>query len=219
MKRISQTFFCLLVILSFVQLSIVNAQVSQMPAYPLINHNTYFSIWSNTDKLYDSPTRHWTGKDQSLLGILKVDGAYYRFMGNEPPQEKPVVPTAEEQAYSCKYVAETDPGKGWEQAGFDDANWKTGKAPFGDDRASEGTKWVGKDIWLRRSFTLNDLPSGKLFLKNYHDDDAEYYLNGHLIASRAGANGEYELFELNQEARNFLVKGNNLLAVHCRNTG
>lgn len=52
------------------------------PSYPLITHDPYFSIWSSTDELAASATRHWTGKPHSLLGLLKVDGAIYRFMGN-----------------------------------------------------------------------------------------------------------------------------------------
>jgi hypothetical protein len=56
-------------------------QLRQMPAYPLITHSPYFSIWSFSDTLCSQETRHWTGKPQSLLGVLTVDGRRYRFLG------------------------------------------------------------------------------------------------------------------------------------------
>ncbi len=59
----------------------VQAQEFRAPAYPLITHDPYFSIWSFTDTLTSSPTRRWTGTDHSLTGLLKVDGNVYRFMG------------------------------------------------------------------------------------------------------------------------------------------
>ena len=35
----------------------------EAPAYPLVTIDPYASAWSMSDNLYDSPVRHWTGKD------------------------------------------------------------------------------------------------------------------------------------------------------------
>ena len=52
------------------------------PATPLVVHDPYFSIWSMTDHLTEGPTRHWTGVEQALTGIVRVDGSNFRFLGN-----------------------------------------------------------------------------------------------------------------------------------------
>jgi hypothetical protein len=61
-----------------------SAQSFRPPSVPLVTFDPYLSIWSAADHLTDKATQHWTKRHHSLDSLIRVDGAAYRLMGNEP---------------------------------------------------------------------------------------------------------------------------------------
>jgi len=188
------------------------------PAYPLVTIDPYTSAWSETDQLFDSPVRHWTGKTHSLIGALRVDGQVYRFLGKEDVPLKTLVPMANEEAWDGQYMTSI-PLKGWEQNSFNHSKWLTGKAAFGTPgMQAVVTDWNTKEIWVRREFVLPEVaPGSPIYLIYSHDDDFELYLNGTQLVNTGRSAKSNVLLKI--DATLLSKEGENIIAAHCLNSG
>jgi Glycosyl hydrolases family 2, sugar binding domain/Glycosyl hydrolases family 2/Glycosyl hydrolases family 2, TIM barrel domain len=138
------------------------------------------------------------------------------------PRLRTLAETSRSTAQAWRYSTE-QPSEGWQQPDFDDSAWKSGPGGFGTEGtpgAVVRTTWDSPDIWLRRTFALDELPEpGELMLEIHHDEDAEVYFNGKLVRTLRGYTQGYRPAALANDARDALQVGQNVIAVHCRQTG
>ena len=102
--------------------------------------------------------------------------------------------------------------------------WKNATSPFSSDvtyKDHTSYRWVEAeimaDIYLRRTFSLNSIPAGTIFLACGHDDaPAEFYINGELVhtISDGWNNDEYILLTDEQKALIKTDGSENVIAVH-----
>jgi hypothetical protein len=156
--------------------------------------------------------------------IMKMDRARIiaANTGNLPPVVEPVVivPTSQKAPATWRYTT-TKPADDWMKPDFDDAGWQEGPAGFGTDGtpgAVVRTEWNTRDIWIRRTVTLPEGSKKGYALTLHHDEDAEVYLNGRTAARVGGFTSEYEPYPIIPDAIAGLKTGDNVIAVHCRQT-
>lgn len=63
---------------------------ARAPAVPLILHDPFMSVWSHDDLATGPLTKHWTGKNQEMRGLARIDGTLHRFLGREFTLAEPV---------------------------------------------------------------------------------------------------------------------------------
>ena len=187
------------------------------PAYPLVTIDPFTSAWSAVDNLYDAPVTHWTGVEHHLLGVVTVDGIPYRFLGQEPTERKYYARISNKKGWIGAYSLKKPAGQ-WMEADYNDSEWNTGEGAFGSERylPNVHTIWDGPELWVRRTFTLDELPKGDVYLHLIANEYATVFVNGvkvHETPKKVlGKN-----LKLSEEAVKALRPGKNVIAAYCAN--
>jgi hypothetical protein len=185
------------------------------------------------------PTTRWTVHSFNSLYILTTrdseNQAFLRDVLRDDPENhlaldflaqylrvdalKEILPDSEQVAQSWRYTTE-EPGDSWMNRDYDAAGWQEGQAVFGDSEVLQPrTPWKSRSIWIRREFTLDEIPEGRLVLRLLQDDSTSAYLNGEFVFERQGWTGRrYRLSYCFEKARHALRPGRNVLAIRCQNT-
>ena len=92
MTRIHHTL-CLMLVAALASFAFCRAAAVaadfRPPAVPLVTYNPFLSIWSESDQLNGSTTKHWTRRNHSLVSLIRIDGKTFRLMGAEPSSVPP----------------------------------------------------------------------------------------------------------------------------------
>jgi hypothetical protein len=136
------------------------------------------------------------------------------------PTYRPIVAAGDKEAkIQWKYTLDA-PVANWFATGFDDSSWKSGVAGFGTQGTPAveiRTPWTSKDIWMRRRFTFKGKVPAATQIFGFHDDEADFYLNGKRIGPISGYNASYEA--ITDIPAGVLKEGENVLAVHVHQDG
>ncbi len=191
--------------------------------HPMVGRGLAAAIYTQTSDVEGEVNGLLTyDRDEVKLGVeilAKLNRALY----GPPPiiHRTPILATSETDPAEWRYTLE-EPRDGWETGEFDDSAWTAGPGGFGQadtPGARVRTEWTSERIWLRRKFSVREIPSQPLFLRIHHDEDADVYLNGRHLASLTGYTTEYEDVPIGVDVRSVLRAGENTLAVRCRQTG
>ncbi|MGN1346929.1 MAG: hypothetical protein ACI4V1_09085, partial [Eubacteriales bacterium] len=166
---------------------------------------------------------------ENILSV-QVEGTYFSLgltstSGAAEGEKKTFI----RQYAQWEYIKATSLNKapdGWTTGEDTSTKWKTGQTPFGD-RTIDGigwkTDWSGGDnaIFLRRTFTVDDVDAfrgSSLWTKITYDDGIRMYLNGKEIFYDPNWVDNYVELELCTDASEYLVEGENILAISLCNT-
>ena len=126
------------------------------------------------------------------------------------------------QSWEAKYfsgpISDTTAPEKWFEKDFDDSSWNTIESPI---YLSNG-RWQENyySYWVRCHFTIDELNNSEVYsFFVVHDDGCVAYLNGVKIYDYNGVISDQTSVTISEEAKNTLVKGDNVLCVFVSDTG
>ncbi|MEK6703338.1 MAG: sugar-binding domain-containing protein [Planctomycetota bacterium] len=196
--------------------------LKQIP--PLIGEGLCAAVYTQTTDV-EIETNGWLTYDREVWKIDPAKVAAATKALYEPPPVTKVIVTRAGQAGGAgdwRYVTDApeQDKPTWMLPAYDDSKWTLGKGGFGTTitpGAIVGTEWKSADIYIRRSFTLSEVPARPV-LSIHHDEDAEVYINGQLAATLKGYSSSYQMVALDDKAAGLLKAGKNTIAIHCHQT-
>jgi Glycosyl hydrolases family 2, sugar binding domain/Glycosyl hydrolases family 2/Glycosyl hydrolases family 2, TIM barrel domain len=189
--------------------------------HPLIGKGLSAAVYTQTTDVEIEVNGLMTYDREVLKLDAKETAKWHKALYGPAPIERVLVETSEKVAQKWKYALAT-PQAGWERGDFDDRKWMEGEGGFGTSMTPGSvvrTEWKSNDIWLRREVELKAAPTGEVFFRLHHDEDADIYINGVLAGRVDGYVTEYGLLPMTTEGRKALKVGKNNIAVHCKQTG
>jgi hypothetical protein len=128
-----------------------------------------------------------------------------------------VLPLSKDEPQTWKMRTDKPAGE-WTEPDYDDGGWKTAVGPFGktDGPLKVGTTIEAKTIYLRKTFTLDEVPDAAA-IRVAMCQSAEVYLNGTMVRTlqSRGREGQIKAGDvpLRTDEMKLLRQGKNVIAV------
>lgn len=141
-------------------------------------------------------------------------------------EDQVILPWGVDQPWQMKYVygedlvSEDENGTPWYAPNYDDSAWDNLTGPIERNTTNWfsqsffGWEREGTVLYLRRTFNLDEIPTGKIVVKAIVDGNLNIYINGHLLKRIALGNDMFYIVP-----QSVLVEGENLMAFDLNDAG